>query len=362
MNLATITTSELLVILDITRRLAEQRLVGPLMEYVAGTVFEIISAQRCMIVLFDDDGAPAVQVARDRQGQSLGTAPDQMSRSILERVRLTLTPLHIGDALADKALKEIQSVRTLGLRSVICVPLVSYGQAIGAIYVENRSARNQFGEDNLVPLILFSHQVVVALENARLYESLEARIEERTRALREANVLLAQQAVELREQSIRDSLTGLFNRRYFNEHLPHMFELARRYGRPLSLACIDIDNFKQVNDSILHAGGDRVLVEIAGLLCGNTRDADRVVRLGGEEFAVLMPDTPLSTALLACERLRTMIECHDWDAIAPGLRVTVSIGVADNNGCAGPQDLLAHADIHLYAAKGQGKNRVAGGG
>jgi diguanylate cyclase (GGDEF)-like protein len=358
MNTASLTTSELLVILDITRRLAEQHLVQPLMKYVADTVFELIRAERCLMVLFAEDGTPSVQIAQDRHGQPLGLDTDQMSHSILERVRISMTPLCVGDALEEVSLKTARSVRSLGLRSVMCVPLISYGASIGAIYVENRSASNQFREENLVPLVLFSHQVVTALEKARLYEALEARIEERTRNLQVANTQLAQQAVELREQSIHDSLTGLYNRRYFNESLLQLFELARRYQRPITIACLDIDNFKQINDTFFHAGGDRVLVAVAQTLSTNIRQADSIARTGGEEFVISMPETDLMTALGVCERLRKTIERYDWDEIAPGLRLTVSIGIASDEGCSDEQELLRCADMRLYDAKRLGKNRV----
>lgn len=361
-NTTSITTHELLTILDIARRLAERHLIQPLMKYVADTVFEIISAERCLIVLFAEDGTPRIHIAQDRRGQPLGMDTDQMSHSILERVRITMTPLRIGDALQEVGLKTAQSVRSLGLRSVMCVPLISYGAAIGAIYVENRSAINQFREENLVPLVLFSLQVVTAIENARLYETLEAQIEERTLALQTANMQLAQQAVELREQSIRDGLTGLYNRRYLNEILPQLFGLARRYQRPLTIACLDIDNFKQINDTFLHSGGDRVLEALARALSTSIRLADSIARSGGEEFVICMPETDLATALAVCERLRGMIEGYQWAEIAPGLHVTVSIGVASDAGCANEQELLRTADLCLYQAKRMGKNRVVVGG
>jgi diguanylate cyclase (GGDEF)-like protein len=359
MDYSTLATSQLLAILDVTRRLAELRLVEPLMEYVATTVFEITSAEHCLIVLFAEDGTPHVQVTKNRRQEAPGITADQISHSILERVRTSMTPLCVGDALEDATLKEARSVHSLRLRSVMCAPLVSYGQSIGAIYVENRSARNQFHEVDLMPLILFSYQVVGAIENARINEALEARIAERTQALQEANARLAEQADALREQTIRDSLTGVFNRRYFNESLSKLFDLARRYRRPLALACVDVDNFKQINDTYFHTGGDRVLTALASLLNRSIRQADAIARIGGEEFAIIMPETALPAALVLCERLRSTVEHNDWNEIAPDLRVTISIGIADDSASADEQELLRQADAQLYAAKHLGKNRVA---
>jgi diguanylate cyclase (GGDEF)-like protein len=361
MDYSSLATSQLLAILDVTRRLAELRLVQPLMEYVAVTVFEITPAERCLIVLFAEDGTPQVQITKKRREEIPGITADQISRSILERVCTSMTPLCLGDALEDAGLKDAPSVRSLRLRSIMCVPLVSYGQSIGAIYVENRSARNQFRQADLMPLILFSHQVAGAIESARIYEALEERITERTRTLQEANLQLAEQAVALREQSIRDSLTGLYNRRYYSESLSKLFALAGRYQRPLTLACLDIDNFKQINDTYFHTSGDRVLVAVATILGKDIRQTDALARIGGEEFAIIMPETILTEALVLCERLRSAIEHYDWSMIAPNLQVTISIGVAGDGDSADEQELMRRADAQLYAAKRLGKNRVVSG-
>lgn len=358
MDISHITTTELLAILDVTRRLTEQRMVQPLIEYVGSTVFELVAAEFCQIVLFGEAEALQAPFARTRDGKPIADAQDQISRSILQRVRNSLTPLLVTDAQSNDALRTARSVRNLGLRSVMCVPLVSYGQAVGAIYVENRTARNRFREENLIPLVLFSNQVVVALENARLYESLEARVAERTNALQQANARLAQQADALREQSIRDSLTGLFNRHYFNEVMPQLFEASRRYNHPLMIACADIDNFKRINDTFFHATGDRVLAEVGELLSSHVRSADTIARIGGEEFAILLPETSPTAALQTCERLRQTVARHDWGHIAPDLTVTISMGIADSSRCSSVADLLHCADTRLYTAKRLGKNRV----
>ena len=358
MNNVNITSNDLLIALDITRRLAEQRMVQPLMEYVATTIFELLPAERCLIIFFNENNTVQVQVARDRHGAVIEDAINQISNSIIQRVSTSMTPLLISDALNDDTLKMSQSVKLLKLRSVICVPLISYGKTIGVIYVENRSARAKFDDNSMIPLVLFSNQVAIALENTRMYEALESRVAERTLALREANLRLVRQAAELREQSYRDSLTGLHNRRYFNEIMPQIFDQTRRSRQPLSLAFADIDNFKDINDTLFHSGGDRVLMTVAHILHDNVRQADNVVRLGGEEFAFIMPETDLPTALQACERVRLRLEQYDWATIAPEKHITISIGLADDSGCANVQELMLRADTRLYIAKRLGKNRV----
>lgn len=358
MDATDVTTQDLLVILDVSRRLAEQRSVQPLVDYVARTIFEFIPVERCIITIFGSDGELSIQTASDRNGNVLADASDQMSRSILDRVRTTLTPLLVGDAQKERAFRTSPSVRSLRLRSVMCVPLISHGQAIGAIYVENRSLRGQFTEANLVPLVLMANQVAVALENARHTEFLEAHVTERTRALQEAYAQLERQTAQLYELSIRDSLTSLYNRRHFTESLSQSFATALRYGLPLSLVVLDIDHFKQINDTFSHLTGDRVLQAIADILRANARQPDIIARIGGEEFALIMPMTVARDAEQAVERLRERVADHQWHEVAPALRVTLSAGVASNDEGPEPEDVLRIADARLYQAKLQGRNRV----
>jgi diguanylate cyclase (GGDEF)-like protein len=134
---------------------------------------------------------------------------------------------------------------------------------------------------------------------------------------------------------------------------------ARRTGRALSLAILDIDHFKRINDTHGHPGGDSVLREIAALLQETTRETDLLGRIGGEEFAVLMPETDRAQAERACERLRAAVAARTI-ALAPGAnaRVTISTGVALLSAEEAGGDLVARADGALYAAKAGGRNQV----
>jgi diguanylate cyclase (GGDEF)-like protein len=133
-------------------------------------------------------------------------------------------------------------------------------------------------------------------------------------------------------------------------------------GRPLSLALVAIDHFKRINDHHSHAVGDEALKAVARALQASAREADTVARWGGEEFAVLLPDTVLETARAAAERLRQAVEAIDCSAFAPGLRLAVSIGLASDAGFGHHERLLSRADAALYRAKQEGRNRVCGEG
>ncbi len=176
------------------------------------------------------------------------------------------------------------------------------------------------------------------------------------RADREKSELLAQ----LERQAREDALTGLFNRRHADLRLAEEFTRARRFGHALSVAVCDIDNFKTINDTFSHQTGDTVLRTVAHLLKDHLREVDLVARYGGEEFLLLLPETSLQGAVAVCGDLCRKVETHPWDTVAPGLVVTLSVGLADDVSVANHEKLVALADAKLYEAKRSGKNQVRG--
>ena len=171
---------------------------------------------------------------------------------------------------------------------------------------------------------------------------------------------LAKDQAALEELSTHDDLTGLHNSRVFHRRLAEEAERSRRYGHPFSLLMLDIDYFKTVNDTHGHLAGDEALRAIAALLRRTVRPVDLVVRYGGEEFAVVLPETPSAGALATAERIRELIASQAIPLPSAGtLTLTASIGVATY-----PEDaelgerLIGAADQALYAAKSSGRNRV----
>lgn len=159
-----------------------------------------------------------------------------------------------------------------------------------------------------------------------------------------------------------DAVTGLFNRHYLDSQLGEIVNRARAGGLPLVVLMLDIDAFKPVNDRFGHAAGDRALQAVAARLSASVRGSDMVVRYGGDELVVVMPDTDLATARRIAERLRATVEATPIggpDASAAEVRITVSIGVAalETSDVDGPA-LLCRADAALFAAKRAGRNRV----
>jgi diguanylate cyclase (GGDEF)-like protein len=175
------------------------------------------------------------------------------------------------------------------------------------------------------------------------------------------------EASRLRRVSQEDPLTGLTNRRGLDEALAALHRRAADLAQPLCVAVLDIDHFKQVNDTHSHAVGDQVLRRVAALLKSACRGQDIAARLGGEEFVLAFENTDLAQATLVCERLRQSLEREDWSRLAAGLSVTASFGVADVSANAKPADAqaadaLARADAALYRSKREGRNRVTAAG
>lgn len=163
---------------------------------------------------------------------------------------------------------------------------------------------------------------------------------------------------ELRELSIRDPLTQLYNRRHFSEQAARLFEQATRYGRPLSIMVGDLDHFKAINDEHSHAVGDEVLQRVGKLMREKTRKSDILARHGGEEFVIAFAETSLHQAQQHCEALRRLIEEQPWHEIRDGLRVTLSMGISDNLALGSVEKMLNEADNRLYTAKQKGRNRI----
>lgn len=168
---------------------------------------------------------------------------------------------------------------------------------------------------------------------------------------------------EVEEKLLRlattDSLTGLFNRRVFMETAGNELERSIRYGRPLSMLMLDIDHFKRVNDTYGHDAGDDVLKFLSGIGLKLLRGMDCFARIGGEEFAVLLPDTPLGGAISVAERMREEVEKTEMTTRSGNLYITISIGVSNlNEEISDLESMLKAADVALYAAKRDGRNRV----
>lgn len=212
---------------------------------------------------------------------------------------------------------------------------ISGGRSLGTLCVIDRVPR-ELTDRQQAALEALSRQVVAQLE-------------------------LHHNVSELKDYALRDSLTGLYNRRYFESAFPRELARSKRYQDPLALLLIDVDRFKTINDEFGHPEGDRVLMRLSGFLSDSVRAADIACRYGGEEFAVILPSTTLDVAARLGERIRSNIANSVTKGDAP-LRVqnvTITIGVAGFPEIASDaKGLVAIADRRLYTGKSQGRDRV----
>jgi diguanylate cyclase (GGDEF)-like protein len=171
----------------------------------------------------------------------------------------------------------------------------------------------------------------------------------------------AQYHEEIYQLSITDGLTRVFNRRYLMDFLTREISRCRRHERALSLVLVDVDHFKSINDRHGHAAGDQVLREVATLLGKDVRREECLARFGGDEFALVMPETGAAGALVVADRIRSRVERHAFSWSGQGIEVTISLGVAELGKAGdGAEALVAEADAQLYAAKAAGRNAAAG--
>ena len=184
---------------------------------------------------------------------------------------------------------------------------------------------------------------------------------EKNRELEAAVRALADAREQLREQADRDWLTGLHNRRLLARELDRLTREPLDDG-PMSVAVLDLDHFKSINDRFGHQAGDHVLIRVAELLLDVLRHTDVVVRTGGEEFVLLMPATDEGAARTACERVRHAIRDEAWERVADGLVVTASVGMASQHEPGPLETLVQLADRRLYAAKAAGRDCVVARG
>ncbi|MFH1093116.1 MAG: sensor domain-containing diguanylate cyclase [Candidatus Omnitrophota bacterium] len=224
----------------------------------------------------------------------------------------------------------------LKMEYFISMPLIAKNRVVGVMLVDNLYSKKSITKDDIWKLNMFADQAGLAIENSQEFEK---------------TLIL----------SNTDRLTGLWNYGYFQHQLAEDVKRANRFNRHLSLIMLDIDLFKNFNDTLGHIAGDKLLQEIADILKISCREVDIVSRYGGEEFAIILPETFKEKAYSSAERIRVSTAAHQfhYKEGTPAKRITISIGVASfPHDASTALDLISCADKALYAAKKTGRNRV----
>jgi len=296
---------------------------------------EIFAVRWVSLLLAEGDSGNLVSVASSEDGEEeegvggLLLSPEDPYLEQLQSIRKGEAPM--GWAKDSPAAK-----RLVDLGAVLSIPIIEEDKLVGILLLGAKVVDEPYPAEEVELLNLFSHHVARVLDNVRLFAS-----------------------------ATTDHLTGLPRRETVLEHLDRELERALRYERPLSVGMIDVDHFKDVNDTYGHLVGDMMLQRISARLSPVLRPTDLVGRYGGEEFLVVLPETSLEDAYQAMEKLREAMEEIRLEAEDGAIvQITVSIGVANleevaRDGLAAKGALIAAADLRLYQAKAAGRNRVA---
>lgn len=350
-------------VFEATAALSQQTEVKEICEELMDWVFRYFEGIEGGVVLVKNDAGELKEVV----SRSRDHGRVRYSRSIVDRVVGEAKPVVTPDTGSGREYPLSDTVGKRRVSSVVCLPLVSRSVIQGVIYVHSSDGAGIFEKRHLMLLEALSGPAALAIESALVHAKVrsienalknarhefEKEVEKRTAELVEVNR-------QLKELSVTDGLTGLYNHRHLVQMLETEYRRAARYKRSFAFLMLDIDYFKEVNDNFGHPCGDAVLQSIAQILKGSVRGTDIVARYGGDEMAIILLETSQKMALRVAEKLRRQIEEHPFAWEDTSFRVTVSIGVAGapEEGIDDWNDLLNAADRVLYQAKDRGRNMI----
>lgn len=343
-----------------------------LLRHALDILIQNVDMERCSVFLLDKDrlinsvGMDWDDVLRDvsQQQQATGSNPQTfiVGEGIMGLAVQNQSLENCPDCSADPRFKPFNSGPVTG--SLISVPITGGGNVLGVLNVSHPE-RAFFDSWHERLLTLYASSLGHLLINSRLMHRMEQEITERTEQLRLALEEASSLKARYRELSIIDDLTLLHNRRFFFPEARAALERAVRYEQPFSLIILDLDYFKTINDRFGHSVGDRVLVDTAGILQASIRSCDILARIGGEEFAIALPNTMVEGAVQLAERIAARVKEHKWEHRGENFNITVSAGISfisEETRKTGEDDLLEQlveqADSCMYRSKDAGRDRI----
>jgi diguanylate cyclase (GGDEF)-like protein len=305
-------------------------------ELIMARVQELIPSEAWSMLMVDEEKQElAFELALGAKGKEVSSFRVKMGEGIAGWVAETGKPTIVNDTARDNRFTRKFDTKTqFETRSILCAPLISRGRTIGVVEIINK-LKGRFTEADLDVLLTLVEPCAIAIENAILFQRTE-------------------------QLTITDDLTKLFNSRYLNVYLSRELKRCKRHGIPLSVIFLDLDGFKGINDQYGHLAGSGTLAEVGAILAVAVRESDILARYGGDEFIVVLPETPASGALVIAERLRRAIEEHRFlEPQGIAARISASFGIATYPDHAlSPEGLIQKADQAMYRVKEREKNGI----
>jgi diguanylate cyclase (GGDEF)-like protein len=330
------TTQRLAILTDIVKTANSILEPRKVIELIMAKIQQLIPSEAWSMLMVDEEKQELTfELALGEKGRDVSSFRVKMGEGIAGWVAQTGKATIVNDTSRDpRFARRFDSQTQFQTRSILCAPLISRGRTIGVVQVINRRG-GKFTQADLEVLLTLVEPCAIAIENAILFQRTE-------------------------QLTITDDLTKLFNSRYLNLYISREIKRCKRHGIPLSVIFLDLDGFKGVNDAYGHLAGSRTLTEVGGILVEAVRESDILARYGGDEFVVVLPETPPSGALVIAERIRKAIESHSF-LKDQGLeaRISASFGIASYPDHAlTPEGLIQKADQAMYRVKERDKNGI----
>lgn len=355
-------------IVKASQSLASEIQLERVLDRMMAIVLENAGADRAMLVACNEDqwilrreASPSGQIMSTSAGAAVD--PQNAPHSLLNYCLRKRESVLLGHAAGYGSFTQDPYFAATRMKSALAMPLLRSEMLKGVLYLENSLTEEAFTRRHLRVLELLSSQIAISIENAELYGALEEIVDKRTAQLVDVNEALQQANSQLQKISELDGLTGIANRRLFDDRLQSELKRHQRLGHHLALAIYDVDNFKLYNDTYGHVAGDQCLKNVAAAIHEALgRPGDLVARYGGEEFVILLPETDRNGLCAVLDRVRENVQTlgipHVTSATDPN--VTLSVGALSWVPQQGQstQDALVAADAALYQAKDEGRNRV----
>ena len=329
-------TQRLAILTDIVKTANSILEPRKVIETIMTRIQQLIPSEAWSMLMVDEEKQELTfELALGEKGKDVAGFRVKIGEGIAGWVAQTGKPTIVNDAAKDpRFAKRFDSETQFKTRSILCAPLISRGRTIGVVQVINRRG-GRFTQTDLEMLLTLVEPCAIAIENAILFQRTE-------------------------QLTITDDLTKLFNSRYLNVYIGREIKRCKRHGIPLSVIFLDLDGFKSVNDQYGHLAGSRTLTEVGGILAEAVRESDILARYGGDEFVVVLPETPPAGALVIAERIRRAIDGHPF-LRDEGLeaRISASFGIASYPDHAlTPEGLIQKADQAMYRVKERDKNGI----